>query len=259
MEKEPRMTGYTGTTAQRSASLPGNATVFLIDDDPSVRRGLSRLLRSAGYEVATFSSAREFFNCGIAQTQSGEPVPGSSWRWTGDTPQAASSPTLAPGVPRTEASCLVLDIRMPDLSGMDLQEMLAGTDIRMPVIFITGHGDVPTSVTAMKRGAVDFLSKPVDGPDLLSAVKRAIEKDAADREASTRVAGARSRIASLTSRELEVMQHVVAGELNKQIAADLGISEKTVKVHRGRVMEKTGACSVAELVRMFDLWSQRPA
>jgi FixJ family two-component response regulator len=201
-----------------SSSAPAEgprSTVFLIDDDPSVRKGLSRLLRIAGYEVESFASAQEFLDR-----------------------------------PRFDGcGCLVLDIRMPGLSGLSLQEELAKADYSMPIIFITGHGDIPTSVQAMQKGAVDFLAKPFDKKDLLKAVKTAIEKDRTARPVHAERIRARECIDTLTPREREVMTRVIAGLLNKQIAGELDITEATVKVHRGRVMEKMKVISVADLVR----------
>jgi FixJ family two-component response regulator len=192
--------------------------VLVVDDDPSVRKGLSRLLASADYAVEAFASAQEF----LAR----EPYPGPC--------------------------CLVLDVRMPGLTGMQLQEMLAATGRRMSIVFVTGHADVPTSVKAMKAGAVDLLTKPVDVEDLIAAIQRAVTRDAHERASETRLADLRRRVETLTAREVEVFARVVTGMLNKQIGAVLGIGEKTVKVHRARVMEKMRAGSVAELVRLAD-------
>jgi FixJ family two-component response regulator len=192
--------------------------VLVVDDDPSVRKSLSRLLTSADYTVETFASAREFLER--------DPHPGPC--------------------------CLVLDVRMPGLTGIQLQEMLAATGRRMSIVFVTGHADVPTSVKAMKAGAVDLLTKPVDFHDLIAAIRRAMTRDAHDRAAETRLAEVKRRVDTLTAREAEVFARVVTGMLNKQIGAVLGIGEKTVKVHRARVMEKMQAGSVAELVRLAD-------
>ncbi len=192
--------------------------VLVVDDDPSVRKGLSRLLASADYAVEAFASAQEF----LAR----EPYPGPC--------------------------CLVLDVRMPGLTGMQLQEMLAATGRRMSIVFVTGHADVPTSVKAMKAGAVDLLTKPVDVEDLIAAIQRAVTRDAHERAGETRLAELRRRVETLTAREVDVFARVVTGMLNKQIGAALGIGEKTVKVHRARVMEKMRAGSVAELVRLAD-------
>ena len=192
--------------------------VFVVDDDPSVRKSLTRLIGSAGYAVEAFASAREFLG---------------RERYTGP-------------------CCLVLDVRMPGLTGLDLQEALAGAGRRMSIVFITGHGDVSTSVRAMKSGAIDFLTKPVDAKDLLKAIQRCVAKDVQDLGDEARVTEIEERIKRLTPREIEVFALVVTGMLNKQIAFELGISEKTVKVHRARVMEKMRAGSVAELVRLAD-------
>jgi FixJ family two-component response regulator len=192
--------------------------VFVVDDDPSVRRSLTRLLGSAGYTVEAFASAKEFL---------------------------AREPYAGP-------CCVVLDVRMPGLSGLDLQETLAATERRMSIVFVTGHVDVPMSVRAMKRGAVDLLTKPVDDKDLLAAIHRCLAKDVEDLGEEARVADVRKRVKLLSPRETEVFALVVTGMLNKQIAAALGISEKTIKVHRARVMDKMRARSVAELVRLAD-------
>jgi FixJ family two-component response regulator len=192
--------------------------VFVVDDEDSIRKALWRLLRSAGFEVAAFASAAEFLRVLDADP----------------------------------AGCAVLDVSMPGLDGLSLQEMLAARGCELPVLFLTGHGDIPKSVRAMRGGAVDFLEKPVDEAVLLAAVRRAIERDRAGRAARLQLADARERLATLSPREREVLQGVVAGSLNKQIAGQLGISEKTVKVHRGRVMEKMGVASVAELARLAD-------
>jgi FixJ family two-component response regulator len=192
--------------------------VFLVDDDRSVRKGLSRLLASAGYAVEAFASAREFL---------------------------AREPYAGP-------CCLVLDVRMPGLTGLDLQQALAAAGRRLSIVFVSGHADVPMSVKAMKDGAVDLLTKPVDEVDLLRAVERAVAKDVEDLGQEALVTEIRERVAALTPRETEVFALVVTGMLNKQIAFQLGIGEKTVKVHRARVMEKMRAGSVAELVRLAD-------
>jgi RNA polymerase sigma factor (sigma-70 family) len=196
------------------------ATVFLVDDDPSVRKALTRLLRSAGYVVQGFPSARDFLDSADRSHQS--------------------------------RGCLILDVRMPGLSGLDLQHELQAANAILPIIFITGHGDVPMSVRAMKAGAVDFLSKPVKDEDLLSAVDSALQR--ADRQwaQSAEINDVQRRIAKLTPREREVMELVVAGMLNKQIAYELGTVEKTIKVHRARVMEKMEVDSLAELVRIAE-------
>jgi FixJ family two-component response regulator len=198
-----------------TAALP---LVLVVDDDPSVRKGLTRLLAAAGYAVEAFASAREFL------TRPPHPGP----------------------------CCLVLDVRMPGLTGIQLQELLAATGRRMSIVFVTGHADVRTSVKAMKAGAVDLLTKPVDARDLIAAIQRAVTRDEHDRAAEARRAEVQRRVGRLTPRETEVFALVVTGLLNKQIGAMLGIGEKTVKVHRARVMEKMQAGSVAELVRLAD-------
>ena len=191
-------------------------TVFVVDDDPSVLKGLSRLLRSAGWQAATYGSPEEFLS------QYDPAVPG----------------------------CLVLDVAMPGVDGLELQRRLVDAGCPLPIVFITGHGDIPTSVRAMRAGALNFLSKPVNDDDLLGAVREAVEKDGVARRAQRDMAVVRERLATLTPREREVLEQVVAGKLNKQIAGDLGTVEKTIKVHRARVMEKMGARSLAELARM---------
>jgi FixJ family two-component response regulator len=200
-------------------------TVFVIDDDASILKSLSRLLRSAGYTAETFASAEEFlgrehFN-GIG--------------------------------------CLLLDVRMPGLSGMDLQEELSQADYSMPIIFITGHGNIPMSVQAMKKGAVDFLTKPFDDEELLEAVKKAIEKDRKAKAEQAEMHDALRRIEQLTPREREILRYVITGMLNKQIALKLDIAEKTVKIHRGRIMEKLCVDSVADLVRLAEKAGIEPA
>jgi FixJ family two-component response regulator len=196
----------------------GAPVIFVVDDDPSVRKSLTRVMTSAGYAVESFASARDFLT---------------------------REPFTGPG-------CLVLDVRMPGLSGLDLQEALAGKSHRVPIVFITGHGDISMSVKAMKGGAADFLTKPFDTEQLLAAVDRAVTKDVKTVGEEGRTAEILERVKQLTPREMEVFALVVTGMLNKQIAGELGIGEKTVKVHRARVMEKMQAGSVAELVRLAD-------
>ncbi len=190
--------------------------VYVVDDDPSVLKSLERLLRSGGYEVMTFATAREFLDF---------------------------QPRDAPG-------CLILDVKMPELGGLELQQRLAATDIAFPIIFVTGHGTVPMSVQAMKAGAVDFLQKPFLDRDLLDAIAGAIATDQQAKRRQRELQQLRGRLQTLTPREHEVFELVVTGMLNKQIAFDLGTSEKTIKVHRARVMEKLGAESLADLVRL---------
>ena len=192
--------------------------IFVVDDDPSVRTSLGRLLEAAGYAVETFASAREFL---------------------------ARAPHAGP-------CCLVLDVRMPGLTGLELQEALAATGRQMSIVFISGHSDVPMSVRAMKAGAIDFLAKPFDVEELLSAIQRAVAKAVQALAEEARVTEIRQRVGMLTPRETEVFALVVTGMLNKQIAAKLGVGEKMVKVHRARVMAKMRAGSVAELVRLAD-------
>jgi FixJ family two-component response regulator len=192
--------------------------VYIVDDDVSVRRSLARLVRGAGHRVETFPSAGEFLE---------------QDRHTG------------PG-------CLVLDVTMPGLSGLGLQERLAEEQAPVPVVFITGEGDIPTGVQAMKAGAVDFLCKPVRAPQLLSAINEALDRDRRARERGAAVEEVRRRVQTLTEREREVMALVVTGLMNKQIATRLGVAEKTIKVHRARVMDKMQADSVPDLVRMAE-------
>jgi FixJ family two-component response regulator len=194
------------------------AVVFVVDDDVSVREALGSLVRSEGIRVQTFASAQDFL----------------TYR--------------RPEMP----SCLVLDVGLPDLSGLDVQKRLAEINIEIPIIFITGRGDVPTSVRAMKAGAIEFLTKPFDNADLLEAIRQAIERDRTARHQRTEIQALLTRYESLTPREGQVMELVVSGLLNKQIASELGTSEITVKVHRARVMHKMEAASLADLVRMWE-------
>ena len=195
-----------------------SATVFVVDDYVPVRKAISRLLRSAGFLVTAFASAEEF----LAQYD--------------------------PGV----WGCLVLDVAMPTLSGPELQDILTKTGSLLPIIFLSGTADIPKSVQAMKHGASDFLTKPVNDEELLAAVRVAIEKDRALRRKQAELSETRARLATLTPREREVLECVVAGKLNKQIASDLGTVEQTVKVHRAHVMQKMRVQSVAELVRLIE-------
>ena len=195
-----------------------DAMVFVVDDDAPMRESLKNLIRSVGLRVELFSSAQEFLR---------------SKRL--DLP-----------------SCLVLDVRLPGLSGLDLQKRTTEAGMEIPIIFITGHGDIPMSVRAMKAGAMEFLTKPFRDQDLLDSIQEALERDRKAREERAALQELRSRFASLTPREREVMERVVAGLLNKQIGAELGTSETTVKIHRHQVMEKMGAGSLPELVRMAD-------
>ena len=198
-------------------ALP-SPTVFVVDDYAPVRSSISRLLRAAGFAVAAFASAEEFL------AQYNPHIPG----------------------------CLVLDLAMPAVNGLELQRILAETGSVLPIIFLTSHGDISKSVQAMKHGASDFLTKPVNDEDLLAAIRVAIEKDRALRREQTELSEIRARLATLTPREREVLEYVVAGKLNKQIASDLGTVEQTIKVHRAHVMQKMRVQSVAELVRLTE-------
>jgi FixJ family two-component response regulator len=193
-----------------------DATVFVVDDDPSVRKSTERLVRSMGFAVRTFESAQAFL----------------------DDPRADGP------------ACLVLDVRLPGQSGLDLQRELARSGVELPIIFVTGHGDIPMSVRAMKEGAAEFLTKPVRSQDLLAAIRAAIERDRAQQDARRAAAVLHERYESLTAREREVMAYVVAGLLNKQIAGELGATERTIKFHRAHIMQKMQAESLAELVRI---------
>jgi FixJ family two-component response regulator len=194
------------------------ATVYVVDDDPSVRAGLSRLLQSMGLTVKTFASAREFLEQAVSE----------------------------------EPGCLIVDLRMPAMNGLELQEQLMTRNLNLPVIFLTGYGTVPASVRAMKRGAVDFLEKPVDDQVLLDAIYQALEKDRENRHNRAEVKFIQDRLKSLTPREYEVFTLITAGQLNKQVAYELGTAEKTIKVHRARIMEKMHCESLAQLVRLAE-------
>jgi len=195
-----------------------DAIVAIVDDDPSVRKGLERLIRSLGWNAETFASAQEFLDR-----------------------------------PRAEApSCLVLDLQLPGLSGLDLQKRMSEAGLETPIVFLTGHGNIPASVKAMKAGAVEFLTKPVDEEELLKAIQEAIERDRRTRQQHAELHDLRDRYQSLTAREQEVMQQVISGLLNKQIAGELRITEDTVKFHRGHIMRKMQADSLADLVRMAE-------
>jgi RNA polymerase sigma factor (sigma-70 family) len=201
--------------------MEAEPVVFIVDDDASVRKSLERLVRSIGLRGETFASALEFLQCMQRKPPDGP-------------------------------CCLVLDVRMPSVSGLALQEALAAASHRIPIIFITGHGDVPMSVRAMKAGAVDFLAKPFNDQDLLEAVQEAIARDRQARQERATRQDIQRRVARLTPREHDVLALVVAGLMNKQIAAALGTSEKTVKVHRARVMQKMQVSSVAQLVLLAE-------
>ena len=196
----------------------GQPVVFIVDDDASMRNSLRRLVASVGFEVEAFAGARAFLDARRPDT---------------------------PG-------CLLLDVRLPGLSGLDLQRALADTDAELPIVFITGHGDIPMTVRAMKAGAVEFLTKPFRDQELLDAINLGIERDRTRRREAGAVAELKARFESLTARERQIMAHVVTGRMNKQIAGDLDVSEITVKVHRGQVMRKMEARSFADLVRMAD-------
>lgn len=198
--------------------VDGNPVVFVIDDDPSVRVALDSLIRSVALNVQSFATTEEFLRAERPE------VPG----------------------------CIVLDVRLPGRSGLDFQHEMVKSDIRLPVIFITGHGDIPMSVRAIKAGAIEFLTKPFRDQDLLDAIQDGIERDRSQRQATAVSESLRNRFAALTSREREILLKVASGQPNKQIASELKLSEFTVKVHRGHVMQKMKAKSLADLVRMAD-------
>jgi FixJ family two-component response regulator len=202
-----------------------SAVIAVVDDDPSVRLGLDRLIRSMGWNTETFASAQEF----LARAR-------------------AEAPT-----------CVVLDLQLPGPSGLDLQKKMVEIGLEIPIIFLTGHGNIPLSVQAMKAGAIEFLTKPVDEQDLSKAIQEAIERDRDNRKQQAGMRDLRNRYESLTAREQEVMRQVVSGLLNKQIAAELRITEDTVKFHRGHIMRKMRADSLADLVRMAENLGIGPA
>jgi FixJ family two-component response regulator len=201
-----------------------HSTVFLLDDEPGMLKALTRLLKAEGFTVQAFTSAKTFLE---------------SYR-----------PEIL--------GCLVLDVAMPELNGLELQQHLTRSGFLLPIVFLTGHGDIPMSVQAIKAGAVDFLTKPVKDAALLRAVRAALQRAVEQRDLISEIALLRRRYASLTPRESEVMAHVVAGQLNKQVAGELGIGEHTIKIHRARVMEKMGVESLADLVRAAERLGQKP-
>ncbi len=200
-------------------------TVYIVDDDPSALKGLTRLINAAGFNSESFESAKDFL---------------------------ASGNLLGPG-------CVVLDVQMPEMTGPELQEELCRSEYCMPIIFLSAHGDVPTTAKAMKKGAVDFLTKPVDRDELLWAIRVSLAKDKEDRSKRDENRSINEHIKSLTPREYEIMTYVITGMLNKQIAAELFISEETVKIHRGRMMHKLEIVSVAELVHLCEQVGIAPA
>jgi len=193
-------------------------TVFIIDDDPSTRTGLTRLLHAAGFSTESYDSARSFLEADRCN----------------------------------DPGCILLDVQMPDISGPELQERLLNAGYNLPIVFLSAHGDVPTTARAMKKGAIDFLTKPVDHVELVEAIHRSLAKDAEYREQQASSSAFHSLLESLTPREYAVMTYVISGLLNKQIAGEMDISLETVKIHRGRVMQKLGVVSVAELVRLCE-------
>jgi FixJ family two-component response regulator len=198
-----------------------DATVYVVDDEAAARSAIESLMQSVGLRIETFASAADFLQSGIVQNRKAD----------------------GPG-------CLVLDVRLPGMSGIELQRALTLAGVNIPIIFITGHGDIPMSVEAMKAGALEFLTKPFRGQELLDAIHNALERNRATREDEARHAELRRRLETLTPRERQVMQLVITGLLNKQIGAELGASERTIKIHRAQVMRKMGADSLPDLVRM---------
>lgn len=205
--------------------MNSTSTVYLLDDEPDMLKALSRVLRAHGFQVTSFEKAQDFFE--HEQTQG--------------------------------LACLVLDLAMPGLGGLDVQQKLIDEQNRLPIVFLTGHGDVATSVKAMKAGAQDFLTKPVDSADLVSAVRAALERAKVMQVEDTEIADLRLRLERLTPRQYEVFQYVIAGKMNKNIAAEIGTGEQNVKVHRRRVMRKMGVKSLADLVRMAERLGIEPA
>lgn len=199
-------------------------TVFLVDDDPSILKALNRMLGAAGFDVATFDSAQAFLDAYDPEAD----------------------------------GCLVLDIRMPGIGGLELQDVLADRGSVLPIVFLTGHGDIPMSVMAMKHGAADFLTKPVGADHLLAAIRDAFEKCRLSRMQRSARASIEDRLRSLTPREREVLEHLIGGKLNKQVAFELGTVEKTIKVHRSRIMQKMQVRSLAELVRLCEAVGLKP-
>ncbi len=205
-------------TANMTAEMTSDSVVYIVDDDPLVRRALTRTFKSLELQVAAFASAREFLD------SDREDLPG----------------------------CLILDVHMPDQTGIELQAELIARQVDLPIIFLTAHGDIPMTVKAIRSGAVDFLTKPVDQHQLVRTVRESIDRHAHQREESAALREFRQRVDSLSKREYQVMTLAVAGMLNKQIASRLGITERTVKEHRGRVMKKTGTTSIAKLARLCE-------